>query len=83
MIFIKNGALYTDFKKYVGESYNFWDGDKWADGLYNHPKDNYKELSTAISIRSIQVRTTTTTSAGETHTSGGYQGEPVLSRELR
>ena len=80
---VKVDQAYTDFKKYVGESYNFWDGDKWADGLYNHPKDNYEELSTAISIRSIQVRTTTTTSAGETHTSGGYQGEPVLSRELR
>ncbi len=81
---VKVDDAYTDFRKYVTESYNFWDGNKWTDGLYSHEKDTYTPRSTDPVVTLLRREGPTTEYIeGGTITSGGYNGEPVLSRKLR
>jgi hypothetical protein len=81
---VKVDDAYTDFRKYVTESYNFWDGNKWTGGLYSHEKDTYTPRSTDPVVTLLRREGPTTEYIeGGTITSGGYNGEPVLSRKLR
>lgn len=74
---------YTNFLDYVGSSENFWDGTIDETGLYYHAKDNYKPLTTTVQIMrtGIEGPTTTKRNKGTSTTTGGYQGEEVLSRK--
>lgn len=76
---------YTDFRSYVGTSQKFWEGEKVDSMLYSHPKDTYAERSMApvTVLVGIEGPTTTYRNKGTSTTTGGYQGEDVLSRQLR
>lgn len=76
---------YTKFREYVGSSQKFWEGPKDETKLYSHPKDTYTERSMApvTVLVSIEGPTTTYRNKGTSTTTGGYQGEEVLSRQLR
>ena len=77
--------VYLDFKAYVNSSQDFWEGRITEANLFVHPKDNYKERSKTPERKLDESKTTTKTTYrnGGSSTSGGYQGETVLSRELR
>lgn len=74
---------YTNFKDYVGTSSKFWNGTIDESGLYIHPKDNYTERSTTAVKRKISTvgPTTSYRNKGSQTTTGGYQGETILSRK--
>lgn len=73
---------YTNFLDYVGSSQNFWEGNIVTANIYSHPADTYQPLatgSTTLQLVSTEGPTTTYRDNGST-TSGGYEGETVLSR---
>jgi len=76
---------YTNFLDYVGSSQDFWEGTIASDKVYTHPKDNYQPRSEEPVVTFIKTvkRPTTYRSKGTSTTTGGYDDEPVLSRELR
>ena len=76
---------YTNFHDYVGSSQNFWEGSTDADKLYTHPMDTYQPRGTEAVTALVKTDGPTTTyrNKGTSSTSGGYQGEEVLSRRLR
>ena len=76
-------AAYTKFHAYVNSSLGFWEGDMDTDKLYYHPKDTYQPRSTEPVVVLKSRSSYTEYREGETTTIGGYQGETVLSRELR
>lgn len=78
-------TAYTDFLKYVDQSKNFWEESIDDTKLYNHPKDIYRPVTNVVQIvrTGIEGPTTTYRNKGTTSTSGGYQGEEILSRRTR
>ncbi len=74
---------YTNFRSYVGTSSKFWEGTIDDSKLYKHPKDNYSPRSTEAETTRTGTEGPTTTyrNTGTQSTTGGYQGEEVLSRE--
>lgn len=74
---------YTNFRSYVGSSKKFWEGTIDDSKLYKHPKDNYSPRSTEAETTRTGTEGPTTTyrNTGTQSTTGGYQGEEVLSRE--
>ena len=80
---VKVDAAYTDFHKYVEYSEDCWNQNYVEDNLYTHPKDNYRPRSkdAVTSLKSTEGPTTTYRDKGTSTTTGGYQGEEVLSRK--
>ncbi len=75
-------TAYTDFHNYVSSSQNFWEGNIDTSKLYYHPKDTYKPITTLTTKTLISTEGPTTTYRKKgSSTSGGYQGEEVLSRK--
>ena len=73
---------YTNFHDYVGSSRNFWEGAINAAGIYTHPKDAFEPLpmEPVTTLAGTVGPTTTYRNTGTTSTTGGYEGETVLSR---
>jgi hypothetical protein len=82
---VKIDAAYTKFLDYVEYSEDCWNSDFEESNLYIHPKDNYGPLSMdpVTTLKSTEGPVITYRDKGTSTTSGGYQGEPVLSRRLR
>ena len=77
-------TAYTDFHNYVNTSRNFWDGNIETSKIYYHPKDNYAEREVdSTPIRTKMSGPTVSWRSNGTKTTGGYQGETVLSRRSR
>ncbi len=78
---------YPKFKEYVnnvGDQPKFWDASKDKTRLFYHPKDTYQPRSqTPVTIETspaVGPITTYRSKSGTTINTGGYDGEPVLSR---
>lgn len=82
---IKVDDAYTDFHKYVEYSEDCWNQNFVSTNLYSHPRDTYQPLPmTAVTtLLSTEGPTTTYRAKGTSTTTGGYEGEEVLSRKLR
>lgn len=75
-------TAYSDFLNYVNSSKDFWEGTIDTSLLYYHPKDTYQERTVdPTPIRYKIEGPTTTYRTDGTSTTGGYQGEEVLSRK--
>jgi hypothetical protein len=78
-------TAYTTFKNYVTQSEEPWKDNFVSEKLFYHPKDTYQPRSTEESKVKVKTTGPTTTyrNAGTQTQTGGYQGETVLSRQLR
>lgn len=81
---VKIDAAYTKFFNYVNYSEDCWNSGFVQDNLYVHPKDTFEPRSEVPEKKHINTKTETTYRAsGNSTTTGGYQGEDVLSRRTK
>lgn len=81
---VKIDSAYGDFMNYVSYSEDCWKNNISEDNVYTHPMDTYKPRSTeAVTVRTnIEGPTTTYRNKGTSTTTGGYEGEEILSRKV-
>ncbi|MCH5308200.1 MAG: hypothetical protein J1E37_08930, partial [Prevotella sp.] len=76
-------TAYLDFKNYVGSSQNFWEGNTDDSKLYTNLTYNKAEIQRATGTVLVGTKTEKDYRNEGTSTTGGYEGETVLSRQLR
>jgi hypothetical protein len=74
-------TTYKDFLNYVNYSEECWNKNIELANIYSHPKDNYQPRSTKPEKILISTASKTTYRSNGSNTTGGYQGEEVLSRK--
>jgi hypothetical protein len=74
-------TTYKDFLNYVNYSEECWNKNIELANIYSHPKDNYQPRSTMPEKILISTASKTTYRSNGSNTTGGYQGEEVLSRK--